>query len=231
MPDPSQVRAMFGRISARYDLLNHVLSLGIDRSWRKRTVDAAGDVSGRVVVDACCGTGDLSAAFARRGASVIGVDFTPQMLCRAAVKLEGSRERTVFAHGDALSLPLRSACADVASVAFGVRNLSNARAGLAELARVTKPGGKVLVLEFSTPRGPLLGRAYRFYFTRVLPALGRLVSRDADAYMYLPRTVLAWPAPEQFQRELESVGLVECGFRTMTHGIACLHWGKVPAAR
>ncbi len=222
---------MFGRISARYDLLNHVLSLGIDRSWRNKTVHAAGDVAGLLVVDACCGTGDLSAAFARRGASVIGVDFTPEMLGLAVLKLERSKERAAFAHGDAMALPLRSACADVTSVAFGVRNLSNARAGLAELARVTKPGGKVLVLEFSTPRGPLLGRAYRFYFTRVLPALGRLVSRDADAYMYLPRTVLAWPGPEQFQRDLESVGLVDCGFCTLTHGIACLHWGKVPPAQ
>ena len=231
MPDPVQVRAMFARISGRYDLLNHLLSLGIDRSWRRKTVEAAGDVEGRLVVDACCGTGDLSAAFARRGANVIGVDFTPEMLRHAGAKLNAFRQRAVFAHGDALALPLRSACADVTSVAFGVRNLSDARAGLAEMARVTKPGGCVLVLEFSTPRGAWLGGAYRFYFTRVLPALGRLVSRDEEAYMYLPRTVLAWPSPEQFQRDLESVGLVECGFRTLTRGIACLHWGRVPERR
>jgi len=230
MPDPASVRAMFARISGRYDLLNRVLSLGIDRSWRRKTVDAAGDVDGRVVIDACCGTGDLSLAFARAGANVIGVDFTPEMLEHAGKKVVASKRRALFAHGDALALPLRSACADVASVAFGVRNLSDARAGLAELARVTKPGGRVLVLEFTTPRGALLGRAYRWYFTRVLPALGRLVSRDAEAYSYLPRTVLAWPAPEEFQRELEAVGLVECGFRSLTRGIACLHWGRVPAA-
>jgi demethylmenaquinone methyltransferase/2-methoxy-6-polyprenyl-1,4-benzoquinol methylase len=228
MHDPAQVRAMFARISGRYDFLNHLLSMGIDRSWRRQTVDAAGDVEGRVVVDACCGTGDLTAAFARRGASVVGVDFTPEMLLRAGPKVSRYRDRAVFTHGDALALPLRSACADIASVAFGVRNLSDARAGLAELARVTKPGGRVLVLEFTTPRGALLGRAYRFYFTRLLPTLGRWVSRDEDAYMYLPRTVLAWPSPEEFQRKLESVGLVECGFRTLSRGIACLHWGRVP---
>src|SRR5689334_17361692 len=124
MPDPVRVRAMFARISGRYDLLNRVLSLGIDRSWRRKTVEAAGDVRDRVVVDACCGTGDLSAAFARRGARVVGVDFTPEMLARAAPKLDGRSERAVFAHGDALALPLRSRCADVASVAFGVRNLA-----------------------------------------------------------------------------------------------------------
>ena len=228
MPDPVQVRAMFARISGRYDLLNRVLSLGIDQSWRRKTVDAAGELDGRVVVDACCGTGDLSVAFAGRGARVVGVDFTPQMLHFAGPKMRKKEGAVIFANGDALRLPLRSGCADVASVAFGVRNLADARAGLAELARVTKPGGRVLVLEFTTPRGPILGRCYRFYFTRVLPAVGRLVSRDVDAYMYLPRTVLAWPSPEKFQREFESVGLVDCGFKTLTRGIACLHWGTVP---
>lgn len=228
MPDPKQVRAMFARISGRYDLLNHLLSAGIDRSWRRAAVAQAGDLAGRVVVDACCGTGDLSAEFARRGAAVLGVDFTPEMLAHAGPKLR--RQRAVFANGDAMRLPLRSRCADVAAVAFGVRNLADARAGLAELARVTKPGGRVLVLEFTTPRGWLLGRLYRWYFTRVLPTLGRIVSKDDDAYLYLPRTVLAWPAPEEFQRQFESVGLVDCGYRSLTRGIACLHWGRVPAS-
>lgn len=228
MPDPAQVRAMFARISGRYDLLNRVLSLGIDQSWRKQTVAAAGDLDGRLVVDACCGTGDLSLAFAQRGARVVGVDFTSQMLTHAQDKRPEPTGPLLFAQGDALRLPLRSRCADVSSVAFGVRNLADARAGLAEMARVTKRGGRVLVLEFSTPRGPVLGRGYRFYFTRVLPTVGRWVSRDSDAYMYLPRTVLAWPGPEQFQQQMESVGLVNCGFRTLTRGIACLHWGLVP---
>jgi demethylmenaquinone methyltransferase/2-methoxy-6-polyprenyl-1,4-benzoquinol methylase len=220
---------MFARISGRYDLLNRVLSLGIDRSWRKRTVAEAGELEGRLVSDACCGTGDLSVAFARRGARVIGVDFTPQMLAHAGAKLSSRDPAVLFANGDALRLPLRSGCADVTSVAFGVRNLADARAGLAEMARITKPGGRVLVLEFTTPRGAILGRAYRFYFTRVLPAVGRLVSRDSEAYMYLPRTVLAWPGPDQFQREMEAVGLIDCGYRSFTRGIACLHWGRVPA--
>ena len=231
MPDPAKVRAMFARISPRYDLLNRVLSLGIDQAWRRRTVAAAGDVRGRVVVDACCGTGDLSVAFAEVGARVVGVDFTPEMLRRAGPKVAGGDARAVFLHGDALALPVRSACADVTSVAFGVRNLSSARAGLAELARVTRPGGRVLVLEFTTPPGAILGRLYRFYFTRLLPTIGRLVSKDCDAYSYLPRTVLAWPSPEEFQREFEAVGMVDCGFARLTRGIACLHWGRVPEGR
>src|SRR5687768_10059682 len=118
MPDPRQVRAMFARISAHYDLLNRMLSMGIDQSWRRRTVEQAGDVRGRVVVDACCGTGDLSAAFAKGGARVVAVDFTPEMLRQAGPKLGGAR--AIVAHADALRLPVRSGAADVASVAFGV---------------------------------------------------------------------------------------------------------------
>jgi demethylmenaquinone methyltransferase / 2-methoxy-6-polyprenyl-1,4-benzoquinol methylase len=224
MADPTQVRSMFGRIAGRYDLLNHVLSLGVDRAWRRATVREAGDLGGRTVVDVCCGTGDLSAAFARAGARVVGVDFTPEMLERAARK-EG---RAWFVHGDALRLPLRSSVADVCAVAFGVRNLADFQAGLREMARVVQPGGAVLVLEFSTPQGRWFAGCYRFYFTRVLPLLGRAVSGDREAYGYLPRTVLAWPPPEQVQRSFEQAGLVGCGFRLLSGGIACLHWGRQP---
>jgi demethylmenaquinone methyltransferase/2-methoxy-6-polyprenyl-1,4-benzoquinol methylase len=221
---------MFSRIAGRYDLLNGVLSLGVDRSWRRALVRAAGEVRGQVVVDSCCGTGDLSAEFARAGARVVGVDFTPEMLSRAGPKLRGAPCAWVFAHGDALRLPLRSGSADLCSVAFGVRNLADLELGLREMVRVVKPGGRVLVLEFTTPSGAVLSRGYRFYFTRVLPAVGRAISRDADAYAYLPRTVLAWPEPPEFQRRMEAVGLEQCGYRTLTRGIACLHWGRVPLA-
>jgi demethylmenaquinone methyltransferase/2-methoxy-6-polyprenyl-1,4-benzoquinol methylase len=176
------------------------------------------------VVDACCGTGDLAAAFARAGARVVGVDFTPEMLRGARGKLDGG----VLACGDCLRLPLRSGAADLCSVAFGVRNLADADRGLAELARVLRPGGRLFVLEFSTPRGALLGRVYRLYFTRLLPWIGRRISEDANAYSYLPRTVLAWPAPEEFCARMERAGLVDCGFELLTRGIACLHWGRVP---
>jgi demethylmenaquinone methyltransferase/2-methoxy-6-polyprenyl-1,4-benzoquinol methylase len=223
---------MFARIAGRYDLLNRVLSLGIDQRWRRRVVRAAGDVRGRVVVDACCGTGDLSNQFARAGARVVGVDFTPEMLRFAAPKLADARPapQFVFAHADALRLPLRSASADVCTVAFGVRNLADPQAGLREMARVVKPGGQVFVLEFTTPSGAMLGGLYRLYFTRLLPALGRAISGDREAYAYLPRTVLAWPSPDEFSRRMEAAGLAECSYRLLTGGITCLHSGRVPNA-
>jgi demethylmenaquinone methyltransferase/2-methoxy-6-polyprenyl-1,4-benzoquinol methylase len=225
MPDPRLVRSMFGRIAGRYDLLNRLLSAGIDRSWRARTVGAAGDLRGRVVVDACCGTGDLSLEFARAGADVIGIDFTPEMLFLALPKARSRRLRVAFVHGDALRLPLRSGSADVVSVAFGVRNLADPDAGLRELTRVLKPGGRLLILECSPPPAGWLGALYRFYFLRVLPAVGGWISGDPEAYGYLPRTVVAWPPPAEFQRRMETAGLSHCGFERLTHGVASLHWG------
>lgn len=219
---------MFARIAGRYDLLNRVLSAGIDQRWRRRTVRRAGVARGSFVVDACCGTGDLGLAFAREGARVVGVDFTPEMLVRAADKgrAEGA---PLFVHGDALHLPVADGVADVACVAFGLRNVADRIAGLRELARVVRPGGSVLVLEFSTPPGRLLGGAYRTYFTSVLPRVGRFVSGDGDAYSYLPRTVLAWPAPDALAGEMAEVGLEAPTYELMTGGIACLHHARVPA--
>ena len=230
MPDPELVRGMFARIAGRYDLLNSLLSAGVDRRWRELTVRTAGDVSGRVVVDACCGTGDLALAFAGAGARVVGVDFTEEMLRRALPKSAAGAHATrgLFAHGDALHLPVRDDAADVASVAFGVRNLVDPEAGLGELVRVVRPGGRVLVLEFSPPPRGLVGGLYRWYFMRVLPWIGGLISGDREAYEYLPRTVSAWPEPDEFRAQMERAGLVDCDWRSLTGGIASLHWGRVP---
>ena len=222
---------MFARIAGRYDFLNHFLSVGIDRLWRKWTVrkarELSGALEGRTVVDACCGTGDLSLAFAAEGAEVIGVDFTYEMLT-FATKKEVRAGRVAFAHGDALRLPVEDARADLSSVAFGIRNVADRVLGFREMKRVLRPGGWALVLEFTNPTGPVMSRLYRFYFTRVLPVIGKLVSKDDAAYRYLPDTVLAWPHPEQLQAEMEEVGFERCGFVTWTFGIACLHWGRVP---
>ncbi len=221
---------MFARIAARYDLLNRVLSLGIDQRWRARLLAQAGDVRGRDVVDLCCGTGDVSLFFARAGARVVGVDFTPQMLTHAEKKrVRAGAARGLFANGDAMALPIADAAADVCSVAFGIRNVADRRQCLREMQRVLRPGGQALVLEFSLPPGRFFGWIYRTYFTRVLPAVGRIVSRHEDAYSYLPRTVLAWPEPPELQREMEAEGFRDCGFRRLTFGIACLHWGRVAA--
>lgn len=227
MPDPQAVRSMFARIAGRYDLLNHLLSAGVDRRWRREAVRAAGALEGRLVVDACCGTGDLSLALAGAGARVIALDFTPEMLMRGLDK-RAQGERPLYIHADALRLPLKSARADVCTVGFGLRNLGDRGAGLREMARVVRPGGRVLVLEFTRPPGRILSTLYRQYFTRVLPRVGRWVSKDQGAYDYLPQSVLSWPEPDALCREMREVGLSDCGYRLLTRGIACIHWGTVP---
>lgn len=231
MPDPVQVRSMFGRIARRYDLLNRVLSAGIDQRWRRRTVAKARSLLGTLeestVLDSCCGTGDLSLAFAGTGARVLGVDFTPEMLEYALPKGEQSEREVLFARGDAMSLPLEDGQADLSTVAFGIRNVADRLVGLREMARVVRADGWVLVLEFSQPPGAIFSWLYKFYFTRVLPSIGKAISKDDAAYRYLPDSVLEWPSAQAFQREMEEVGLVDCGFEYLTRGIACLHWGRV----
>jgi len=145
---------------------------------------------------------------------------------RAEEKRRGAR--AVYVHGDALRLPVADGVADVCSTAFGIRNVADRHAALSEMRRVLRPGGRALVLEFTTPPGRVLGPLYRAYFTRVLPRIGRMISGDGDAYSYLPRSVLAWPGPREFQSEMEGVGLVDCGFELLTRGVACLHWGVAP---
>jgi len=214
---------MFSRIARRYDFLNRLLSMGVDRRWRAALVRELGP--GRLlVVDSCCGTGDLSAELERSGARVLGVDFTVPMLARARDKAGA-----LFVGGDALCLPVRDGAADATTIAFGLRNLADRAQGLRELARVVRPGGRVLVLEFSLPRGPVLRALYRVYFTRVLPLVGGWISGEPAAYRYLPDTVLAWPGPDELRSEMEAVGLEQCGYRRLSGGIACLSWGRVAA--
>ena len=230
MPEAREVRAMFSRIAGRYDLLNRLLSAGIDQRWRRKLVREAGrggDLLGKVAVDACSGTGDLALALSEAGARVLGVDFTRGMLVRAESK-RGSGPGA-FAEGDALHLPVRSACADLSTVAFGIRNVADRASCLRELARVVRPGGRVFVLEFSMPRARVFSGLYRAYFTHVLPRIGGWISGDPGAYRYLPDTVLSWPTPEELRGEMEDAGLVDCGFQTLTGGIACLSYGAVPA--
>lgn len=221
---------MFARIAPRYDLLNHLLSMGIDRRWRRRLLKRAGPLAGRAALDACTGTGDLALVLGRAGARVLGVDFTYEMVERAGTKRRPS-DRVLFAHGDALALPAADGSVDLATVAFGIRNVADRARGLRELRRVIRPGGQVCVLEFSLPRNALLRRLYLFYFTSVLPRIGGWISGDRDAYRYLPDTVLAWPSPDEFRAEMEQAGLVDCGYELLSGGIACLSYGRAPERR
>ncbi len=217
---------MFAGIAGRYDLVNRILSGGIDTRWRRRVVArAGGNLAGRLAIDVACGTGDLAAVLRRAGARTLGVDFTHEMLALAPPKVEPG----MWVQGDALALPVRSSVADVVTIAFGLRNVADRRACFREFRRVLRPGGRAIILEFGMPDRDLFGRAYRGYLTHVLPRVGGALTGDRQAYTYLDGTVQAWPERDQLQREMEEDGFVDCGHERLMRGIACLHYGSLPA--
>jgi demethylmenaquinone methyltransferase/2-methoxy-6-polyprenyl-1,4-benzoquinol methylase len=230
----AHVREMFGRIAPRYDLLNHLLSLDIDKVWRRRVAKRCSAVlhnPAARVLDLCCGTGDLALAFRREapvGAEIIGSDFVPEMLARARAKAAAGGASITFVEADALALPFGDGSFDLVSCSFGFRNLANYERGLLEILRVLKPGGVAAILEFGEPRGKLLGRLYRFYFRRVLPRLGGLISGNGSAYMYLPSSVSKFPSPEMLQGLFERVGYMDARFVRWTGGIVTLHTASRP---
>jgi demethylmenaquinone methyltransferase / 2-methoxy-6-polyprenyl-1,4-benzoquinol methylase len=217
---------MFTAIAPRYDFLNHLLSLNVDRRWRRAAVarlDWESRRDGRYL-DLCAGTLDLAATLARAPGfhgAVIGADFVVPMLVRGRGK--AVRARPVGA--DALQLPFSDATFDGAMVAFGIRNLADLDAGLREAARVLKPGARFVVLEFTTPRAAPLRALYLFYFRRVLPAIGRAVSKHRDAYTYLPESVLDFPNPEALAARLGAAGFRDVRFQRLTGGICAVHHG------
>lgn len=220
------VRGMFTAIAPRYDFLNHLLSLNVDRSWRRRAVARLGWEAkpDGTYLDLCAGTLDLAAELARRDGfrgRVIGADFAVPMLAQGRNK----SPRAVPVAADALQLPFPSARFDGALVGFGVRNLADIDSGLREAARVLKPGARFVVLDFTTPRFAPLRAVYLFYFRRILPAIGRLVSKHRDAYTYLPESVLAFPDPEALAARLSAAGFSRVGFERLTGGICALHYG------
>ncbi|MCU1343312.1 MAG: demethylmenaquinone methyltransferase [Candidatus Acidoferrum typicum] len=230
----AHVREMFGRIAPRYDLLNHLLSLDIDKVWRRRVARRFSAVlhdPNASVLDLCCGTGDLAFAFRKEapvGAEIVGSDFVPEMLVRARAKAETAKAAVEFIEADALNLPFAAASFDLVSCAFGFRNLANYECGLDKILRVLKPGGAAGILEFAEPPGKVFGALYRFYFRRVLPLLGGMISGNASAYAYLPSSVSAFPSPEALQTQFERAGFVEVQFQRWTGGIVTLHTGTKP---
>jgi len=223
---------MFGNIAPSYDLLNHLLSLNVDHYWRWRTTRLAPPDGQGPVLDLCTGTGDLALAYDRAAKGkvpVIGADFCHEMLVRAVAKADKRRAggRVRYLEADAQHLPFPDDHFQITTVAFGLRNVTDTDRGIAEMVRVTKPGGKVAILEFSQPRGKVFGRLYRFYFRRVLPFIGQTISRSKDnAYRYLPASVLEFPDGEKLAERLRRHGLSDVRWYPLTFGIATLYVGR-----
>jgi demethylmenaquinone methyltransferase / 2-methoxy-6-polyprenyl-1,4-benzoquinol methylase len=222
-----RVRRMFAAIAPSYDLNNRLHSLWMDQRWRKRAVRLAGVRPGDVVVDVACGTGDLAMQFAAAGPKrVLGVDFTFEMLPLAQRKSGGAG----FVCGDAMSLPLPGACADIVSIAFGIRNVARPAAAIGEFHRILRPGGRLVILEFSLPANPLLRGLYNFYFRRILPRTATLVSGDrTGAYRYLPESVNTFTGREQMMEMMRQAGFAGVEQHPMTFGVCVCYRGvKAP---
>jgi len=224
-----QVREMFTRIAPRYDLLNHLLSAQMDRLWRARTARELKSTLNRpnaLVLDLCCGTGDLAFSLARHAkARIIGADFSHTMLVRAREKSVTANETNPLPlfEADALRLPVEDDSLDLVTTAFGFRNLANYEEGLREVFRVLKRGGSLAILEFTEPAPGFLGNAYRFYTRKVLPKIGGLISGDKEAYAYLPKSVKRFFLPDELSALMISVGYRPVRYRLMTLGSVALH--------
>jgi demethylmenaquinone methyltransferase/2-methoxy-6-polyprenyl-1,4-benzoquinol methylase len=227
---PARIAGMFDAIAPRYDLLNHVLSAGLDQRWRARAVDALALPAGARVLDLCTGTGDLAVMTVRRvpGSSVIGIDFAGAMLRLGLAKVRslrlGSAIRLV--RGDATQLPLPSASCDATTIGFGIRNVAEPERALAEIARILRPGGRLAILEFGQPRIPGLRTLYAWYFKYLLPMVGRLVSKHNSAYSYLPASVGTFPPPDEFAGIIARNGFSKVEAVPLTLGIVYLYIGE-----
>ena len=227
---PDRIAGMFDAIAPRYDLLNRLLSAGIDRRWRAQAIDSLQLTGRETLIDVCTGTADV-ALEARRGgtgaARVLGVDFAGAMLSLGLQKVRAAGEHTRIAlvRGDAMRLPARDASADAATVAFGVRNVQKPDVACAEMARVLRRGGRLAILEFSVPQIPGLSSLYLWYFTHVLPFIGRRISGHTAAYSYLPASVGTFPPPAQFVTILRQAGFSEVRAVPLTFGIVYLYTG------
>lgn len=232
-PDKGRsVRAMFDAIAPRYDLLNAVLSLGVDRAWRRRAVQAAMRVTPDRILDVATGTADLALALKRAApdADVRGIDFAEAMLEVGRAK---ARRRAIDVRlevGDGMDLDVPDASFDVLTIAFGLRNFADVGAGLREFRRVLRPGGRLVVLEFPPPPEGPVGAAFRFYFTRIVPWIGRALSGHAGAYRYLPASTMAFPTPDRLAGAMRDAGFDGVVWTPLTGGVAALHVADVAPA-
>ena len=224
----SRVQRMFSAIAPSYDINNRLHSLWMDQSWRKRAVKIATVRPEDTVIDVACGTGDLAIRFARSAKAVVGVDFTYAMLpiARSKSQIADRRSQVQYINGDALALPLPDASADISSIAFGIRNVIDPAAAIREFHRVLRPGGRVIILEFSLPTNGLLRGAYNFYFRRILPRTATLISGDrTGAYRYLPESVNTFIGREQMMGMMTQAGFAEVQQFPMTFGICVCYRG------
>lgn len=225
-PKTEQVAEMFDNISGKYDFLNHFFSLGIDKIWRNKVRNIVKNIPNSQILDVATGTGDLAIALSKiPGTNIIGVDISNKMLevGRQKVlrkKLEG---RVDLRNGDSLRLPFDENQFDLVTVAFGVRNFENIRQGLSEISRVLKPNGKIIVLEFSNPIKFPIKQLFNFYSRKLMPSVGKLVSKDSRAYSYLPESVQAFPTEDKFAKIIEESGFEDVTYENVSGGIAAIH--------
>jgi demethylmenaquinone methyltransferase/2-methoxy-6-polyprenyl-1,4-benzoquinol methylase len=228
---PDRIAGMFDAIAGKYDFLNHLLSAGIDRRWRKKAIASLSLTGSERVLDLCTGTADLAIAAGTASpaaAWIVGVDFAGAMLRIGHEKLKAQRldRRVALARGDATKIPLPSAAVDAVTIGFGIRNVEDVAAACREIHRVLTPEGRLAILEFAVPTLPLVRSAYAFYFNRVLPAIGRLISRHNAAYGYLPASVGAFAAPGEFVTLLRQTGFTAVEARPLTFGIVYLYTAR-----
>jgi demethylmenaquinone methyltransferase / 2-methoxy-6-polyprenyl-1,4-benzoquinol methylase len=229
MPDAATIQQMFTEVAPGYDRANRALSMGIDVMWRRRTVKTVALQPGERGLDVCSGTGDLCFALQRAGANMLGADFCAPMLSHTHQKQSVGGARVEFLAADAMNLPFGDDTFDFATVAFGIRNVADPVVALREMARVVRPGGRVVVLEFCKPRVPVFAQLYQFYFAKILPTLGKWISGTKnDAYRYLHDSVQAFPERAAFLDLMRQAGLCTPSQRLLTAGIAAIYRGEVP---
>lgn len=222
------VRGMFDRIVPRYDLMNTLMTGGQDRIWRRRAVRLAGAAPGKVALDVACGTGELALALSGAGCRVVGLDFSEQMLSVARAKNAGlpAHRRPTYVAGDALALPFPDGTFDCITTGFAMRNVTSIPDAFAEMRRVLRPGGRVVCLELTPPRGRLFPRFFDLYFGRLVPLLGGLVAGQREAYTYLPNSLNGFPTAERLAAIMEAAGLRNVRFRRLMLGTVALHVGE-----